>query len=560
MFVCLKVEFLVDRPGGIEAVSTSNTLGKILCRCSRVFIAANEHKNLWLVTMSQSVMRDLLAAHQSGLIDTKHPSEVSDAIKKAFPTNRWDHFVLSYSAQKCLDDCGLGYRDVLFPGRKDLVNEFLPDIAERFPSQTLLECLYLVEDMITTHTQQIFDSGLVAALVEGLDFDPPYDGDDYTPEERPDVGRLSHFLGVLTKLLKCGDKEVEIIVDLGFVCRLKTMLSHLSFGESDAINIFDALKSIVKTSPLLRDKVLQSKIVTRFSKRFDMENEDIRKSCVDLLKAMLCNKDMTPVEYSNLHLDLPDGSGLLSLNDFEVVEFIGFSLCSQIETQIAEYHKSYMGKLSLDDPSESILKLLNQPSAAVKVSAIGLFSSFAKLDREYREPTDEVDSDFANEFIEAIAPYLDNESDDIRRKACVSLCHVFQHWRLKYRFHPFVLQYRCRSPIKKRLDIFLKWINTLSTVLPTNSPPYEQKLIQYLSGQIQNRMESTENAYKWLLEMDTAIKTMSYDELSHIGIAHENLEHSVSVRVQQVRIYMSSLLCLLNSLGKYLSCQRNSRS
>ncbi|KAL7508746.1 hypothetical protein ACHAXN_007043 [Cyclotella atomus] len=162
------VELLEERPGGVEAVSTSNTLDKILCRCNRTFIGFNEHKNLWLVTMSQSTMRDLLGAHQSGLIYTEHP---------------WEKFVLLHSAQKCLDECGLGYRDALFPGHKDLVNEFLPYFAERFNSRALLECLHLVEDMITTHTQQIFDSGLVAELVKGLDFDPPYD-DDYTPEER----------------------------------------------------------------------------------------------------------------------------------------------------------------------------------------------------------------------------------------------------------------------------------------------------------------------------------------------------------------------------------------
>jgi hypothetical protein len=125
------------------------------------------------------------------------------------------------------------------------------------------------------------------------------------PKKEPDVGLLSPFLDLLTKLLKCGNKEVEIIVDLGFVGRLKTMLTYLSFGEDDAINIFDALKSIVKTSPLLRDKVLQSKIITRFSKRLELENENVRKSCVDILKAMLCNKDMPPVEYNNLHLDFP---------------------------------------------------------------------------------------------------------------------------------------------------------------------------------------------------------------------------------------------------------------
>jgi hypothetical protein len=90
-----------------------------------------------------------------------------------------------------------------------------------------------------------------------------------------------------------------MIVNLGFVGRLKTMLTYLSFGEDDAINIFDALKSIVKTSPLLRDKVLQSDIVTRFSKRLPLESEDVGKSCVDMLKAMLCIKEMPAVEYSN---------------------------------------------------------------------------------------------------------------------------------------------------------------------------------------------------------------------------------------------------------------------
>jgi hypothetical protein len=170
-------ELLEERPGGFEVLSTSNTLDKILCLCNRTLIGSNGHKNLWLVTMSQCTMRDQLGAHQSGLIYTEHPSEVSDAMKKAFPTNRWDHFVLSYSAQKRLDHCGLGYRDELFPGRKDLVNKFLPYFAKRFDSQALLECLHLVEDMITTHTQQIFDSGLVNALLCGLEFDPPYDDD-----------------------------------------------------------------------------------------------------------------------------------------------------------------------------------------------------------------------------------------------------------------------------------------------------------------------------------------------------------------------------------------------
>ena len=57
----------------------------------------------------------------------------------------------------------------------------------------------------------------------------------------------------------------------------------------------------------------------------------------------------------------------MNTNDFEVVEFIGLSLCSQIETEIAEYHKSYLGKLNLGDPSRSMLKLLTQPSVTVQV-------------------------------------------------------------------------------------------------------------------------------------------------------------------------------------------------
>lgn len=338
-----------------------------------------------------------------------------------------------------------------------------------------------------------------------------------------------------------------MIVNLGFVGRLKTMLTYLSFGEDDAINIFDAQKSIIKTSPLLRDKVLQSDIVTRFPKRLPLESEDVGKSCVDMLKAMLCNKEMPAVEYSNLHLD-SDGSGLLSLNenDFEVVEFIGLSLCSQIETEIAEYHKSYLGKLNLGDPSHSMLKLLTQPSVTVQVSAIGLYSSFAKLN-EYRSQM--VDIDFANEFLEVLSTYLDNESDNIKRKASVSLGHVFQHWSLKYDL--FDIRNHSTCLIKKRLDIFLKWINTLSNVLPTDLPSYEQKLIQYLRDQLQNRMESTDNAYKWLHEMDKALKTMSYDELSNIGIADDDLERTVSVHVRQVRVIMFSPACTLKSLNKY---------
>jgi hypothetical protein len=105
--------------------------------------------------------------------------------------------------------------------------------------------------------------------------------------------------------------------------------------------------------------------------------------------------------------------------------------------------------------------------------------------------------------------------------------------------------------IKKRLDIFLKWINTLSNVLPTNSPSYEEKLIQYLQDQLQNRIESTDNDYKWLREMDKALKTMSYDELSNIGIADDDLERTVSVCVRQVRVIMFSPACTLKSLNKY---------
>lgn len=165
--VCLyrKIELLVERPGGVEAVSSSNTLLKILGRCSCTPVGSNGQKILWLVTMSPSVKRDLLGAHQSGLIDVKHPSEVSCAITKSLPSRKKDCYVLSHTAQKCLDDCGLGYRDALFPGRKDLVNEFLPNIVKRHKSLNLLECLHLMEDMITTHTQQIFDSGLVNALL-----------------------------------------------------------------------------------------------------------------------------------------------------------------------------------------------------------------------------------------------------------------------------------------------------------------------------------------------------------------------------------------------------------
>ncbi len=57
--------------------------------------------------------------------------------------------------------------------------------------------------------------------------------------------------------------------------------------------------------------------------------------------------------------------------------------------------------------------------------------------------------------------------------------------------------------------------------------------------------------YKWLHEMDKALKTMSYDELSNIGIADDDLERTVSVRVRQVRVIMFSPACTLKSLNKY---------
>ncbi|KAL3779678.1 hypothetical protein ACHAWO_004183 [Cyclotella atomus] len=513
------IELLVERPGGVEAVSSSNTLLKILGRCSCTPVGSNGQKILWLVTMSPSVKRDLLGAHQSGLIDVKHPSEVSCAITKSLPSRKKDCYVLSHTAQKCLDDCGLGYRDALFPGRKDLVNEFLPNIVKRHKSLNLLECLHLMEDMITTHTQQIFDSGLVNALVKGIEYDPLYDI-SVRPEDRPDIGHFSQLLGVLTKLLKCGYDEVKTIVDLGFIDCVKTILSFLSFGERDAINIFDALKSIVKTSPLLRDTVLQSGIVAKFSKCLELNSADVELSCVDMLKAMLCNKNMPPVEHINLHLGLPIGSGLLSLNDFEIVECIGLSLCCQIETKLAEeYRKSRV--------LPSILKLLTQPSAKVQASAIGLISKYADLN-----PYTEVKSAFAIKCLEVLSQYLDNESDSVKRKACKSLGCVFDKWSQK----PDDTSWESRkishvALATKRQDIYLKWITSLSALLPTNSPSYVQKLMQYLPDQLQKRIDATDNAHRWLYQIDDAIKTMSYDELSKINLADDYLDDSLSLRV-----------------------------
>lgn len=57
------------------------------------------------------------------------------------------------------------------------------------------------------------------------------------------------------------------------------------------------------------------------------------------------------------------------------------------------------------------------------------------------------------------------------------------------------------------------------------------------SGSMRSATESYgsyEIGYKWLLGMHKDLKTMSYDELNNIGIADDHLEHSVSVRVQQV--------------------------
>lgn len=326
---------------------------------------------------------------------------------------------------------------------------------------------------------------------------------------------------MLTKLLKCGYDEVKTIVDLGFIDCVKTILSFLSLGERDAINIFDALKSIVKTSQLLRDTVLQSGIVAKFSKCLELNSADVELSCVDMLKAMLCNKNMPPVEHINLHLGLPIGSGLLSLNDFEIVECIGLSLCCQIETKLAEeYRKSRV--------LPSILKLLTQPSAKVQASAIGLFSKYADLN-----PYTEVKSAFAIKCLEVLSQYLDNESDSVKRKACKSLGCVFDKWSQK----PDDTSWESRkishvALATKRQDIYLKWITTLSALLPTNSPSYVQKLMQYLPVQLQKRIDATDNAHRWLYQIDDAIKTMSYDELSKINLADDYLDDSLSLRVE----------------------------
>jgi hypothetical protein len=57
----------------------------------------------------------------------------------------------------------------------------------------------------------------------------------------------------------------------------------------------------------------------------------------------------------------------------------------------------------------------------VQLSAIDVYRSFAKLNQNRCK---DVDTDFANEFLEVLSTYLDSECDNIKQKACVSLRHV----------------------------------------------------------------------------------------------------------------------------------------
>ena len=368
------MRMLEKRPGGRNALCSKTPILEILGKGTRDKLGLFQGKDVWILNFSLGMKSDLIRTINKLRLDGTYlkPSEISDALLKAFPTSERYGYILSDSARKCLRELDMQIDEDVFGSSRHLLNlarGLFPQIAKTH----LEQCMYLLVNLISEAEppfQDIIDSGVMPYLAEGMkrvDFE----------SEHP-----ASCIHIFSKLLRGKNEDhVKVILDSGFLSGLEDYY-NMSANELVAVAIEDSCRSleyIISTSVSLRDLVLSSGVLNALL-IVTNNHPQASQACIELWKTIYSSyKDSSPIDISLVNIDVELMAPLLTSRNDELVEFVG----SVLSLDVWNLHSSgAISMTSFSSYAAPIVDLLLSSSTTHQtvVRALRVFCLLTELD------------------------------------------------------------------------------------------------------------------------------------------------------------------------------------
>jgi len=387
---------------------------ELLGQCERIHMATKRGKSLYLLDYSfrTEVKLDTILDESGIDVSQLNCWEVSDAILKSFPTTEKDVYMLSDWAEKNLNTSNIRVDENVFGSRSrqiEIAREFLLQIN---PS-AFIGCLSILEALASQKEppiQDIIDSGAVSTLLKSIEVATSSNG------MQPVRINVIQPIRILTTMLKAGDEnQVATMIDQGLLQCLDNLLSDATGPIMD--NIRHALQYIAHTSINTRDKLLNSDILETFLDHSSHDTEDC-----DLLKAILCNKDMPQIDLNNLIILQPSIlASICYYVDLSLVDFVISVLDHRIKRQHLSGEQSMSSYSSFTKPLELLICCLPTGLPALKI-----LSQLSELDY-FRSMAKNSKGRSFESFVSISHTYLESDSNETARQACISMGYLLRH-------------------------------------------------------------------------------------------------------------------------------------
>ena len=539
------MRILEKRPGGRNALCSKRPLLETLGRCTRDRLGRFQGKDIWVLNFSVDMQNSLKRTIDKSNLDGTdlEPSEISDALLTAFPTNEMYEYILSGSARKCLRDLNMQIDDNMFGSSHYLLNlarELLPQIVKTH--FRLEQCVYLLERLVSDVEppfKDIIDSGVTPYLVKGIEraaFEPEYS---------------ASCIRVLSKLLQSMNvDQVKEVVDFSFLeafdfyygfARMAMRMPQNAF--EDSCKLFEY---VVATSVELRDSVLKSGILTNLSDLMVNRNGSIRSSCTEIWKTICSSyKDSSPIDFSLVNIEVDRMAPLLTSRNDELVEFVGSVLSLHVKNVRLSGEILVQSFSSYAVPIKDLIQSFS--SRKTFVHALRVFSLLTELDF-FGSIANELDSTSIDSLFGAIKTILEiaprsTEDEIMVKQACKCFGHLVMAVLCKPSsgHHNVIMAYQPGRYGYHRIEhCILPWLKTLVKVSNDGShlTVLQQKLLRLISNTIHNSDSSLRNECH-SLERD--LGSLTFAELTRLlklGSAGRDVEDELRSSLQnKIRIY-----------------------
>ena len=514
----MKMRILEKRPGGQNALCSKLPILEILGTCARDRLGLFQGKDVWIVNFSHSVENNLKRTIKKLSLEGTdlEPSEISDALLKAFPTNEKYEYILSDSARKCLRELDIPIDDKAFGSSRyllSLVKELFPQIAK-----THLEpCIYLVERLMSEAEppfEDIISSGIMPDLVKGIErafFEPKYS---------------ASCIHILSKLLRGkNEDEVKAILDTGFFNSLEDYflsareLVVSAFGDSCR-----SLEYIISTSVTLRDIALSSGVLDCFLIFVNRHHPQASRFCIELWKTICSSyKDSSPIDFSLVDIKVERMAPLLTSRNDELVEFVGSVLSLQVKNLRLSGEISMVSFSSYAAPIVDLVLSCNTMHKTF-VRAFRVFYLLTELDF-FGSIANELDRSSVDSMLTLLEMTTKTiEDENMVKQACKSMGYMVR--MVCCRPERFLQPDPLRGDLRKgvifdRLERYvLPWIETL--VRLSSKGAYltilQHQLLLFISNSIEkgDLPKKRISIVRQCLQLEDRLEKMSFAELTSL--------------------------------------------